>query len=231
MAFSTNVNDYSSQLDSLLGGYTGARTSFYGGQRNDINDFLGRYKTAIAGQTPYSALQERAENEYGVPQLQKTATTVQNAFNAIPGTYTSGAKGYDVNANQLSKIIGTKTSEMAPAVQASNTALSNATTAAGARTAQGIAQQEKELRPYASEQSMLGDALARESTGFTTEMEAKLNGYLDKMKQGIALSTTEYQEAQAYARAKLSYDASKYTADKKYEGDRLMALSTLGKSF
>jgi len=213
MAFSTNVNDYSKNLDSLLGGYTPARTSFYTGQRGDVNEFLSRYRSTIAGQTPYSAVRERAENEYGVPQLRTTATTLRNTLNQIPYTTSAAAKGFDVNANQQNRMIAQQTSDMAPGVTAAETALSNAELGADKRYQSTLDQQEKELRPFTSEQSMLGEALAREATGFTTEMEAKLNSYLEKMKQGIALSTTEYQEAQAYARQKLQYDQAVKVAE------------------
>ena len=231
MALNTDINAYSKDLNPFLSNYTANREKFYGGQYGKMNDFLGRYRGAIAGQEALPAMAERLGKELNLPQLRNTAFQTGRTMAEIPATYTAATRGYDVNANQLGRIVGTKQAAYAPINQQAQDNLQFAEKQLPERIAYTQAEQAKQLLPYQTEQQMLSDYLAREASGFTTEMETKLNGYIEKMKGGIQLSVTEAQEANKLAIAKLDYDAKKYAADKDYAGKRLMALATLGNSF
>lgn len=202
-----------SGLDSYMRGMSGARTSFYNGQRGDITDFLGRYSGAINAQEPLSHMQDRIGRELGIPALQQNANTLNTTAANIPFTYGSATRGFNVNANQLGRIVGTKSAEIAPALTTANNALSSAQSTMNMRMGYEQAQQDKYLKPYESEQTLMNDRLARESTGFTSEAEGKLSAYIEKMKGGITLSRGEQDNAERLAAAKLQYDAAVKVAE------------------
>lgn len=236
MAYAPNdvISTYSgngpagSGLDDYIKNMPANRSAFNAGQKSDISDFLGRYTGAVNNQESMSHMQDRIGREIGLPTLQENANMLNKTLNNIPYTYSSAAKGFDVNGNQLERTIANKTSEMTPLVTSANSAVENAQGIVKDRVAAAQADQQKALLPYQSEQSLLNDRLARESTGFNQDAEQTLNALLDKMDKGIALSTSEQDMANRLATAKLAYDqaiavaninasASKYVADKNFE--------------
>lgn len=200
------------------------RTNFYAGQKAEVGDYLGRYTNAINSQEPLTHMQDRIGRELGLPQLQQSANQLNTTLANLPYTYSGATRGFDVNANQLNRIVSTKSSAMAPTVNAVNTALGSAQNQLVTRMGLTQQQQAKELLPYQSEQQLLNDRLTRESTGFTQEAEGLLQSYIQKMMAGVALSTGEQNRANALAIAKLSYDAAKYAADKGLEAAKLNPL-------
>lgn len=187
--FNTDINAYSGDLNNFLSGYTGQREKFYGGQKGDINDFLNRYRQGIFGQETTQAMNERLGKEVGINALRNTAQQTARTLEEIPATYTAATRGFDVNANQLGRITGTKQAAYAPVAQQAQTAYQNAQQLVNERMGYEQQQQAKELLPYQSEQQMLTDYQAREASGFSQEMESKLNGYIQKMQGGIQLTT------------------------------------------
>lgn len=226
MSLNTSIDSYSPDLNNLLNNYTANREKFYSGQYGKITDFLDRYRQGIFGQESLPALNERLGKEVGLPALRESAQATTRTLNEIPSTYTNATKGYDVSSNALSRIVGTKQAAYAPVAQQAQTAYQNAQDIVNQKLGFEQTQQAKELLPFQSEQQMLTDYQAREASGFTTEMEAKLNGYLEKMRQGVQLSTTEATLANQYAIAKLNYDqaikvAEIGAASSKYQVDAL----------
>lgn len=216
--FSTNINDYSGDLNNFLGGLGQRTKDFFGGQYGKITDFLDRYRQGIFGQETAQALNERLGKEVGLPAARESAQATQRTLNEIPATYTAATRGYDVNANQLGRITGTKQAAYAPIAQKEQENYQNKQALVNELMGYNQYQQEKELRPFQSEQQMLTDYQAREASGFSQENESKLNGYIEKMRGGIQLTTAEAAEANKLAMAKLDYDARKYAADKQFEG-------------
>lgn len=220
MALNTDINAYSGDLNNLLNNATKNRESFFSGQYGKITDFLDRYRQGIFGQESLPALNERLGKEVGLPALREQAQATARTMNEIPATYTAASRGFDVNANQLGRIVGTKQAAYAPVAEKAQTAFQNAQDIVNTRLGFEQAQQAKELLPFQSEQQMLTDYQAREASGFSQENEMKLNGYIQKMQGGIQLSTTEAVEANKLAMAKLDYEAKKYAADKAFEGEK-----------
>lgn len=218
--FSTNINDYSKDLDPFLGGLEQKTNNFFGGQYGKITDFLNRFRQGIAGQEALPAMAERLGKEVGLPQLRETAFQTNRTLNDIPATYTAATRGFDVNANQLGRIIGTKQAVAAPIAQKAQEQYQNAEDIVNTGIGYAQAQQEKELLPYQSEQQMLTDYQAREASGFSLEVQSKLQGYIQKMQGGIQLTTAEAAEANKLAMAKLDYEARKYAADKSFEAQK-----------
>ena len=63
----------------------------------------------------------------------------------------------------------------------------------------------KALLPYQSEQTMLNDRLARETSMFTTENSNELNGLIAKIQSGVTLSEGEANRANSLAIAEEGY--------------------------
>src|SRR3990167_1878680 len=84
---------------------------FLGGQQAQSQDYLGRLGGYVSGQPTSSALAERIGGELGLPTLRSNVQGLENTLFNLPSTYGSATRGFDVNANQLSRIIGTKQAE------------------------------------------------------------------------------------------------------------------------
>lgn len=230
-----------SGLDQYLSGISGKRAALNTSQAGQQSDFLGRYTGAINGQETSSAMADRIGGKLGLPELQKNATTLNTTLANIPYTYGAATKGFDVNNNQLNRIIGQKSSELTPVVNSTNNALSTAQGQLTSRMGYEQADQAKQLAPYQSEQSLLTDRLNRESAGFNTDAESELSSYLAKMNAGIQLSQAEQTRAENLAQSKLAYDqadkqfnsisaSSKYATDSAHDSERTKALVALANS-
>jgi hypothetical protein len=240
-AFQDALNNATTATSSLYGDATqkasnmwGNMKGFFGEQRGDTQDYLGRYTGAIKGQEPLQAMYARVGREVGLPQLQQTATQVNQTNANIPSVYSGATRGFDVNANQLARTIGTKQAEYAPVVQNANQAVNNAMTNVNQQMGYEQAQQAKSLLPYQAEGSFLNDRLARESSGFTTSAQAELQTYIQKAQSGIQLTDSELQRANQIALQKMQNDAEMARLDKqlnmqKYQIDN--DLSGLAKMF
>lgn len=178
---------------------------FLAGQQGATQDFLGRYTGAIGAQPTTSALAERIGNEVGLPQLQANSRSLNQTLFNLPQTYSKATTGYDVNANQLARIIGQKQSELAPSAALAS---QNALTAQGdvnTRLGYEQADQAKALVPYQTEQQLLTDRLARESTLYSQNNQHELDSIIAKMTAGVTLSEGEKNRAQQLATAEKSY--------------------------
>lgn len=151
MADTPNLN----QITDLTTAQKANTTGFLNGQNALTSDFLNRYTGAVNGQETSTAMANRIGGELGIPTLQKNANTINTTLSNIPSTYGAATRGYDVNANQLSRIIGQKTSELAPAATTANNALSSANTTLNTQMGYEQADQAKALTPYSTEQSLL----------------------------------------------------------------------------
>ncbi len=197
-----------SGLDTFMNKMPSDYSNFFSGQKSDINNFLGRYSGAIGNQETVSHMGQRIGNELNLPSLRSAADTVNTNVANLPYTYSGATRGFDVNANQLGRIVTNKGIQLAPLATSVNNRLNTAENTLGQQMGFEQTQQQKELLPYQSEQSLLNDRLAREATGFQTQEEDRLQGYITKMQQGVVLSRGEQQDAEALAAAKLSYDAA-----------------------
>lgn len=200
-------------------------------QAGESNDFLTRLRQGIAGQEGLPHMVQRFGDQFNIPTLQKAVSGLTSTLANIPETYSKATRGFDVNENQLGRIVGTKSAALAPALTGAQAALSGAQQQQQQMIAATQAEQAKQLKPFESEQSIISDRWAREQTGFTTANGQELDGLIAKMNAGVQLSEGEQQRANQLAVAEKSFQASKYAADQQLAGQRAVALASLGKSF
>lgn len=192
-------------------------------QQGDITDYLSRYRGAIAGQENLPHMYDRIGRELNLPNLTTNANTLTNTLNNLPQTLGEAGRGMPVSSNQLSRLITDRAGKLAPAVASSQSALQNAQGQLNTRTGFEQTQQAKELQPFQTEQQMLTDRFARETTGYTMGMQSELTAIMDKMAKGLTLTEGERARANSLAIAKLDYDAKKYAADKSFEATKYTA--------
>jgi len=183
------------------------------GQNALSSDFLKRYTGAIGSQETSSAMAERLGKELGIPTLQANATMLRNTMTNLPSTYSKAMTGFDVNANQLARVIGQKSSELAPALTTAESSLSTAQGNLGTRMGYETADQAKQLLPYSVEQSQLNDRLARETTLYTQDNTNELNALIQKINAGVTLSEGEKNRAQQLAISEKNYELEKKKLD------------------
>jgi len=243
MSYADDVlNKYGTGVGSFASNIGAKTNDFYARQKTGMNDFVNRFSGAIKGQDKLGDMYSRIGKELNLPALYQGANEVNTQMANLPGTYNSATRGFDVNANQLNRIVSTKQAALAPAQESANLALANAQGELNTRIGFEQEQQAKELAPYQTEQQMLADYYARESTGFTQANGQELDGYIQKLNAGVTLSEGEKQRANQLAQAELSYKAAietakisaesnKYSTDKTFETNRQNRLLALASGF
>lgn len=199
MAYSNGI-DYANEAIGKLGGtdvknfatsLPGAQAGLINKQTGESSNYLDRFRQAIMGQEALPHMYTRIGDELGLPQAQQAYLNVNKTLAELPETYTAATRGTDTNANQLSRIIGTKSAALAPLAETTSTAYKNLQDQQNAMIAAEQANQAKQLKPFETEQSFLTDRWAREQTGFTSANEQELNGLIAKMQSGVQLSEGE----------------------------------------
>ena len=96
-------------------------------------------------------------------------STLRNTLTNLPNTYSKATTGFDVNANQLQRIIGTKAGQLAPTMDVAERALSSAESVLDKRL--GYAQNDwvRELMPMQTEQDFMRERFSRETTGYSQQ--------------------------------------------------------------
>lgn len=178
---------------------------FLAGQNNLTGDFLSRYTGALGSQEKTGALASRIGSELGLPQLQTNANMLRDTLTNLPGTYSKATTGFDVNANQLQRVITQKAGELAPAVETSERALNNAQTNLNTRLGYETRDQDRALKPFEVEQSFLSDRLARETSLYSQDNQRELDAIIAKLNSGVQLSEGEKNRAQQLALAEKGY--------------------------
>ena len=174
-------------------------------QGAQTGEFLNNYAGAINGQEGMRPMYARLGEELGLPQLKANADQLNATLEAIPQTYNNATRGFDVNANQLSRIVGTKSAAIAPLAQRATTQAQTAQDYVN--TQMGLAQQQqaKELLPYQSEEAFLKDRIARETSMFSQANEQEYNGLVAKMNAGVTLNEGEKQRINQLTIAREGY--------------------------
>ena len=184
-----------------------ARTALQTGQAAEGSDFLSRYRGAVLGQETVPAMYARIAKETGLDTAKAANQQVQGTLTQLPYTYSKATRGFDVNANQLQRIIGQKASELAPTAAATAASAASAQEAADRMMGYTQAQQAKELTPFSTEQTLLMDRQARETSGFPAQAEMEYNALVQKAQMGITLSEGEKNRAAQLEAAKMQRDA------------------------
>lgn len=196
-----NLNDIDTALAKQKTGVAGRQAGFAA----DENAFTGKYSSAINSQEALPAMYKRIGDELNLPTLQANAQSLNQTVRDLPQTYSAATRGFDVNANQLSRIVGQKSSELAPALATANEALGTAQGNLNTRMGFEQADQERLLKPLGVEQQMLSERIARENTAYSQEDQNELNGLLQKMQMGVTLSEGEKNRAAQLAQSEQSY--------------------------
>lgn len=180
-------------------------SGFLAGQNTTSADYLKRYSDFINGQEGASAMAGRLGTELGIPTLQANATMLRNTLTNLPSTYSKASQGYEINNNQLQRIIGQKSSELSPMVQTAETSLAGARSDLNTRMGYETLDQTRQEKPYTLEQTMLATRQARETTLYSQENEAELNALISKLQMGVTLSEGEKSRAATLAASEQSY--------------------------
>ena len=150
---------------------------FLQGQNQLTSDFLTKFGGAIAGQGTTQAAAERIGGELGLPQLRQNAFNLQQQLIDIPSVYKEGTRGFDVNANQLARIVNARTAELGPLAQ------------------------------RATAQAQFGEQELGTRLGYLqNDWKRELDAILDKVRNGITLSEGEKNRANQLAIAEKGYE-------------------------
>jgi len=174
-------------------------------QGAQTSDYLKRYTDFIGGQEGASAMAKRIGEELGIPTLQANATMLRNTMTNLPTTYSKAMTGFDVNQNQLNRVIGQKSSELAPALTTAENSLQTAQGNLNTRMGYEQYDQTRQEKPYAMEKDILSERQARETTLFSQDNENELTALINKINAGVTLSEGEKNRANQLAIAEKTY--------------------------
>lgn len=176
------------------------------------SEFVNRFRTEVP------SIQQALRSELGIDRLTqnvqsaaKTASDVQGMVSAVAPTQQTIAKQVGISAPRLQQRISSKTAELAPTLESAVRGLSTAQSALESGLGTYSTDLASRLTPLTTEASMLSDSLAREMTGFTTQMKNELDITLEKLKQKGTLDLAELQKAQALAEKEKEYENQRAT--------------------
>jgi len=200
------MNPDLNQLTNLTTAQRAGTSGFLAGQNLTTADYLKRYTDFINSQEGATAMAGRIGGELGIPTLQANATMLRNTLTNLPSTYSKATTGYDVSNNQLQRIIAQKSGELAPAVTTAETSLANAQGNLATRLGYEAADQARLEKPYTTEQTMLNERMARETTLFSQDNQRELDALIGKLQMGVTLSEGEKNRAQQLAIQEQNYN-------------------------
>lgn len=178
-------------FSGIAAGQRGATQGLLGNQNQQVGGYLQNYSNAINSQETQPAMWARLAQETGYAPALQQATTLNNQLAAIPQTYSAATRGFDVNANQLDRIMNMQQWKLAPLAERATAQAQSAGQLMQGQIAATQAQQQKELQPYQSEQTFLQDKIARETSLFSEQNQSELQALEYKMQTGAQLSSDE----------------------------------------
>src|SRR3990167_5534511 len=197
-----------------------ANQEFLAGQNQATTQFLDKFGNVIAGQGTTQGAAQRIGEELGLPQLRQNAFNLQQQLIDIPEVYKAGTRGFDVNANQLARIINQKTSEIAPFAQRATAQAQFGEQELGTRLGYLQNDWNRQLLPLNSEQAFLADRFARETSMFSQDNQRELDALLAKMNAGVQISENEKDRILELSKLEKEYEnelkIAKYKASQSY---------------
>jgi hypothetical protein len=200
------------QLTNLTSQQKAGTQSLLANQSASDADYLRRYTAFINGQEGSQALATRLGQELGLPALQSNATMLRNTLTNLPSVYSKASQGYEINNNQLQRIIGQKASELSPAVTTAENSLANANTNLNTQMSYATADQARLEKPYTVEQQTLADRQAREVSLYSQSETNELNALINKLSLGQQWSIAEADRAQQLSLKEKDYENAKANA-------------------
>ena len=183
-----------------------ANAKFLEGQNALTSQFLDKFGNVINNQGTTADAAARFGEEAGLPTLQKNAFNLNEQILGIPALHTSGTRGFDVNANQLGRIINEKTAQIAPFAQEATRLAQFAENSVNTKLGYLQNDWNRQLLPLTTEKDFLTDRMARETSMYTQDNQNELNAILAKISTGVAIDEKERDRAHALALQEAQYD-------------------------
>lgn len=193
----------------------------FAGSLNAIEDKAFQdYIDKIAGQAQPIDIYTGLEKEAGLPQLRKTAGSLQEQIGSLEDTIrsiepnvsattrnslvTEGQRAGMVQAQQKPFLqrLGEVSTSLGRVQQGITAGLADI----GTKTGLVLQGQEKQVEPYLQRLNMLSDRAARLMTGFTSDRETRLSILMDKLQRQRQLEDREWQEASDLAKEERDYE-------------------------
>jgi hypothetical protein len=178
-------------------------------QKQQESDFIKRYTSAVSGMKSTSQLADEIGGSLNLPTLRSNAQSLTATLDNIPTVQKQATRGFDVNNNQLDRIISAEQSKLAPVAQKAVTQQQNAENDLSTRLGYAVQDQQKTLLPYEKEASLLSDRLARETTMYSTQMQSELDLYMDSLRAGRELTAREQARLEELADREDAYQKEK----------------------
>ena len=211
--------------DSLMSGLPKA-SEFASTLDNSENNAFKDYLSVAGNQQKPLDFYKGALGEAGVPQMRKTASSLQGQIYEMEDTLRR-VEG-DVMANSRNSIVtdsqrrGMTSERQRPMIEnlgwlgqslgrVSN-AITNETSNAATLTGLNQQGQQMELDPYKMRIQMVADQNARKMTGFTTDLQNSLQVGLSKIQRGEQLDDREFQRVAELAKMEKQYEMEKSSA-------------------
>lgn len=190
--------------------------SLLAGQDAANSSYLGKLGSYVSNTPSQSVMAQRIGEELGLPQLQANATQLNNTVRDLPSTYSKATTGFDVNANQLARVVGTKQAELSPLAQRATEQAQTAQGQVNQRLGYANEDFNRGLIPLTAEQSLLSDRNARETTLYTTDNQNELNALINKINSGVQISEAEKSRAHDLAMQEKAFENQKKLNDQAY---------------
>lgn len=206
----SNINSLSPYYDAFSTKNSAAQQALLGRQEAQTSDYLNRYKSAITGQETTSDMAKRIGTSLGLPALSQNAYNLNEALRRAPQVQATAARGNEITQNQLDRMTAAQINKLSPLAQEATRQKQEAENMLTTQMGYEQTDQAKELLPFTAEQTLLTDKLARETTMYTTTMQAELDALTAKIQAGVTLTEGEANRANALALKEKEFEIAKY---------------------
>lgn len=195
---------------------TADRQAFNLNLQGQEQEFLNRFKEE------YPQILSGIEQNLNLPNLRQSAYDLSDTLREIPSVQTGATRGFDVNANQLARIISSEQEKIAPVAQ-------EAVRQAQFGEEEFGRQSERALKPFETEIDLLKDRLSRESTGFDTDAKNRLDLLLTQIQEEGAMDREKISQATKLAELEQRSEEFKKSFVSVDLGNRVAILDASGK--
>lgn len=179
-SFSGSMNPSSQTnggFDTFYNNTTNGRNALNTNINNQENTLNKSFQDFVNGQEGYYAMSNRIGNELGLPNLQKNANQLQQTVANIPKVQTQATQNFDVNDNQLQRMIASQQYKLSPLAQQAQTQAGLAQDQVNQRLNLGQADNQRLTQPFQYQYQTLQDRANRELQGFNTDTGIGANYY------------------------------------------------------
>jgi hypothetical protein len=177
-------------------------------QKKEETDFLERFRAAVEGLEPLSAIRQRVIGEIapGYEDLKETAYQAGQYVSELPTMIRERAEQTGaMTRGQIEQRIGAKVGERLPEVQKLTADLSHIGDLINQAFQLEVGDRENVLIPLQQEAAMISDRLARSVTGYTALVQSQTQLLAQKLANEGALSVQELKNLAEAAKAEMEY--------------------------